>query len=873
MSQVTKFVLDNGLTILIYPVSKIPKVAIQLWYGVGSKHEKEGQRGLAHLLEHMIFKGTDILSESDINMISHKLSGSCNAFTSYDYTAYIFDFPKQNWHAALPLLANCMRSCLFKEDLLNAELKTVIQELKMYNDDYYQCLCEKMASAIFAGHPYHHPIIGYKQDLWKINRQGLLDFYYHHYIPNNAILVIVGDVDVQDAFNQAKKSFDQLKPNFLYTPEQFHFQKDIAKHSITMARDVQSPILVYSWVLPGFKEQSGFYSTIASWILAQGKGSRFYKKLVNELEIATDVQTDLYDSFDASLLFVNIDPKDEESIPKIEKVVAQEILSIENDSIDANEIIRAYKQTDIEYVSSFENNQKLAYEIGKLYLATQNENALFENIPEDKESIHENTAHFLKENFSISGMHKGLILPFKNQEKHKWLALQEKSDKEDERILSRKVRETAVECGAYVEQLTSNEATVFSYPRAQKKILANGITLLWHSSALTPKIDIILDLKVRHYYDQENKQGLINFLFEMLIEGAGKLNGQELADAFESRGMSITLRPGTITLSLLKEDFQTGLDLLSTILTQATFAEKNIEKVRTRITNELVQFWDNPTEFVGQLVREKIYKNHPYHKNMFGSLESLKKITKEDLLNSYKLFVSPVQAHLAIVGDLEEIDVVNVVWQSLGKWQGNQIPEIIFPLVEPVHKETIVFPINRDQMVLAFAGLSVSRTDPKYDSLLLFDQIFAGGVLGSMSSYLFQIREQTGLFYTIGGSLVAGADEQPGFVFIRTVVSHDNSAQAEQLIEQTIENVKNKITQSDLEHARNAIVNSLVDSFESNFACAQAFLFLDRFNLPEDYFDNRLKQLQLISIDEIKNSVTRVLDINSMVKLKIGRAH
>ena len=89
MQKIHKKILDNGLTILVYPMHTIPKVAVQLWYGVGSKDEKDGQRGLAHLLEHMIFKGTQVLSESDINMISHKLSGNCNAFTSHDYTGYL----------------------------------------------------------------------------------------------------------------------------------------------------------------------------------------------------------------------------------------------------------------------------------------------------------------------------------------------------------------------------------------------------------------------------------------------------------------------------------------------------------------------------------------------------------------------------------------------------------------------------------------------------------------------------------------------------------------------------------------------------------------------------------------------------------------
>ena len=128
-------VLENGLHVIVAPKKDSPTVAVQLWYNVGSKHEKDGEKGLAHLLEHMIFKGTSTLTESDINLIASKLSGYCNAFTSYDYTGYVFDIPVANWEKILPIMADCMYNCTCKEELLNSELKAVIQELKMYKDD------------------------------------------------------------------------------------------------------------------------------------------------------------------------------------------------------------------------------------------------------------------------------------------------------------------------------------------------------------------------------------------------------------------------------------------------------------------------------------------------------------------------------------------------------------------------------------------------------------------------------------------------------------------------------------------------------------------------------------------------------------------
>ena len=871
MNNISKIVLENGSTVLVYPMNTIPKVAVQLWYGVGSKDEQDNQKGLAHLLEHMIFKGTDILSESDINLISHKLSGNCNAFTSYDYTCYIFDFPKQNWHVALPLLANCMRKCTFKEDLLNSELKAVIQELKLYKDDYNTSLAETMLSAIFQGHPYHYPIIGYKQDLWSITREKLLSFYHQHYIPNNATLVIVGDVQVQETFELTKKAFSSIVADDTYKKTTYEFSPDIIANQVVLRRDIQQPIVMFAWVIPGLKTNNSYLTTLVSWILGEGKNSRLYKILADEHMLVTDMQVDVYELFDQSILFVHVDPIDVDAIAKIEKIIIQEIHRLGNELISDTELERACKQTDMMHISLFENIQKVAYEIGKLYLATKKETALFDykNIKDNQ--LKEVIQQFFKTYLVPSRMHKGMILPLSESELKQWLILQEKSDQDDQKILKKKVRESVVECGAFVEQITINEVARFHFPQAKKVQLTNGLTLLWHSTNHIPKIDLVLDLKMRHHYDPDDKEGLINFMSEMMLEGTQKYPDQDLINAAELRGITIDMRAGIISMSMLKEDFEFGLALLVQIVTQAEFAQKHIEKIRTQIKSEIAQFWDNPNEFVVQLVRSALYKNHPYRKNLFGDLISIEKITRNDLIETYHTYISPQEARLAIVGDLSSINIQSVVESILGTWQGPKVAHIVMPQLPASYHATINHPISRDQTVLCFAGHSVTRLDKLYDALHLFDQIFTGGVLGSMSSYLFQLREQSGLFYTIGGSLVANADEQPGIVYIRTLVSNDRLNESEQLIEKAIAHCSNKITQEDIDHARNAIINSLVDHFESNHETALAFLFIDRFNLSPDYFETRWDKLRNISMMEIMNAVKDILDIKKLIKVRIGR--
>jgi zinc protease len=870
MQSVHKHVLSNGLTILIYPVSTIPKVAVQLWYNVGSKDEKDGQRGLAHLLEHMVFKGTDILSESDINLISHKLSGNCNAFTSHDYTGYLFDFPKQNWHVSLPLLANCMRKCSFKEDLLNAELKAVIQELKMYKDDYYTSLCEEMISAIFADHPYHYPIIGYKQDLWDITRKGLLDFYYQHYIPNNATLVIVGDVDADQALLDAKKAFEDIKPDLTYKKEVYPTSKDLSSKSITMYRDIQQPMALWAWAIPGLRDShSRIVADLVRWILGEGKGSILFKLLVDELELATDMQVDLYELFDGNILFIHVDPIDQNAIGQIEKVIKDELKKLMKDGITAAQLQRAKKQMQMENLLLFENNQKIANELGKLYLATGNELEIFNNDPEHISLAQVN--EFIKTHLLWSRVNTGQLLAMEEGQIKDWLKIQEESDKQDEVILSRKVRESTVECGIYVEQIIAQEAVEFKYPHAKKEVLDNGLILLTHANSKTPKIDLILDLQVRSFYDPEDKQGLLNFMRHLLVEGTSSMNAQEFCDAAESRGISIDVGGGIITMSMLKQEFEYGLSLLAQIVTEASFDKKSIEKDRQQLFADVASYWDSPHEFAGQLIKDAIYKDHPYHKNSLGTVESIKKIGQKDLIEWYKKVVTPVGARLAVVGDLEGIDVKKTIESAFKGWTGSPLEDIPYTPIKSVEPRIINYPINRDQTVLCFAGASVKLLDKDYDALLLFDQIFTGGVLGSMSSYLFKIREQTGLFYTIGGSLIADAREQQGLVYIKTIVSNDRLEEAQKLIEHAIEHSKDLFTEQDVDHARNALVNTLVEYFETNYEMAKAFIFIDRFDLPVTYFADQLKTLKAIDVDQIKKAVEKVLDTKKLVTLRIGR--
>lgn len=869
--HVYKTVLANGLTVLVLPKHNVPKVSLQLWYNVGAKDEQSGQKGIAHFIEHMIFKGTTLLSESDINTIVHKLSGYTNAFTSYDYTGYLFDVPSQHWQEILPIMADCMRNCTFKEDLLNSEMKAVIQELKMYNDDYPSVLIERMVATIFPDHPYHHPIIGYKQDLWNMKREALLDFYYTHYVPNNATLVVVGDVKLEEVFEYAEKNFGAIPANPDYQKQEFYHSFDLTADAVTIYRDIKQPLIMLSWVIPGTRDGQDYVIDLISWIIGAGKGSRLYKKIVDELGLATDLESFAYDLFDHGLFFIHFQPEKLENTQKIIDIITQEIEHLATELITDQELMRAQKKTESDFLSLAENNQKLAYLLGKYFIALGREDYLLTYCDYPKETIKEKIRRIIKDYLRPTIMYRGEILPLPKSEENYWLTQQTKSDQEDARVLDRIIRDSLIEEVVHAKKIKINKPKHFEFPKAKTITLSNGLKVFYHHNPQIPKIDVVLDLKAKHYYDPEHLQGLSMFVSDMLQEGTNKYSAQQFAQELESRGMELNTFPGQINLNMLAHDAQTGLNLLKELLTQAAFAPTAIERVRTQMLAELKNFWDTPGHFSGQLIRQAIYKEHPFAKNILGSETSINQITPEILKETYKKYITPDGARLAIVGDLSHHNIEQLLEETLGQWQGPQAPAIIFPPIQPVKAETIKYKINRDQTVLCFGGLSISRHDSDFDKILLFDQVFSGGVLGSMSSRLFELREQSGLFYTISGSLLAGVNHEPGMVLVKTIVSNDRLEEAEKRIAEVIDTTAHDLTQEEHEEAQQAIIHSLVDHFASNKNIAGAFLFLDEYGFSPDYFDKRAEQLLRVTRQEVQQAAQKILNTNKMVKLLVGR--
>lgn len=860
------------MNIIIKPMHNVPRVEAQIWYNVGSKHEDAHEKGMAHLIEHMLFKGTQKLSESDINLITHKLTGYTNAFTSHDVTSFVFRVPSNSWRHALEIFADCMENARFDTQMLWSEVKAVIEELRMYRDDYQSTLIQSLISAIFSEHPYHYPIIGSKYDLARLDRDTLFKFYKKHYHPGNATIVIVGDIDPEEVFQMAEKLFGPLQAPAPQPEPSFHFEDDLVSKSVTLYRQVSTPWSCFLYVVPGLKDQKNYLLDMASLILGHGRSSRLYKRLVEQEQLAADVECFTLDFFEKGIFGIAVYPLKADQMPNIEAIINQELENLSTAPIQDWEFSAAQKKVSLDYCSLLESGEKQAILLGNFALATNDPESLeryFANVNNmTKQEMQDFFAHY----FTPLKQHRGYLLPITEQGLTTLQGLQQKSDEFEQQILAKHQRTTTVEPGNFVNTIAAPELQKFHYPQPEEFSLSNGLGVVYHNNPLVPYITCVLNFKANPYHDPENLQGLFTFLLQLLTDRTAQYTSDEFHTLLESNGIYLSASSESIVIRTLSKDIGQALHLLGELLTNPSFDEKTIAKIKLQLNNEITEYWDNPTDFIDQLAKQKIYAGHPYSKNAMGTLESIQAITAADLKDCFQRLISPQGAILTIVGDIGNYDLPPLISERLGMWQGNVIAPLSFPAIANGTSELISYPLNRDQVVLAFVTPTIARTDDAFLKYTLLDIVLTGGSSGSMSSRLYALREQSGLFYAIGGSLVHGAREEPGMMNIKTIVSAEKVDQAQKLILQTIEDLaKYGITNDEFLMAKNLLLSSLVEYFETNVHMAYTFSFLKKYNLSFNLFDKQLEALSIIKIEDVNLIAQKLCNPQIISTIRVGR--
>ncbi|MCX7947796.1 MAG: insulinase family protein [candidate division WOR-3 bacterium] len=372
--QIKEKSLNNGLRVFVIEEHSSPVASVQVWYKVGSKNEYPGITGSAHLLEHMMFRGTEKIK--DYSEIIDQLGGTDNAFTSFDETAYWCEIPSSAVEKVLMMEADRMRNITFNG--FEEERNVVIEERRWRTEnDQRGALWEALFSTVFWAHPYKNPVIGWRSDLENVSLLQVKEFYEKYYAPNNAYLIVVGDVKAEEIFRLAEKYFGKYEPKEIpkfYTLE----PKQKGQRRVEIKKEGFATYIAIAYRTTKSSSPDAPIISLLSDILGGGKTSRLYRSIVHEKQLATSISAFYYGLKDDGMLVIFAILQQGKNIHDLEKAINEEIENLKTNPITNEELKRAKNSTLASFIYSRESVVRIGFQLGDALINTENPNYINE---------------------------------------------------------------------------------------------------------------------------------------------------------------------------------------------------------------------------------------------------------------------------------------------------------------------------------------------------------------------------------------------------------------------------------------------------------------------------------------------------------------
>jgi len=350
--NVFETVLPNGLKVILLENPKAPLVTFQVWYRVGSRNEAWGKTGLSHVLEHMMFKGTEKAGPEQFSRIIQENGGNDNAFTSYDYTAYFENLSSDRILVAIDLESDRMQNLILREEDFRTERMVVMEERRLRTEDNPQAvLIEQAMATAFQIHSYHWPIIGWMEDLARLTLDDLKAYYRTYYNPVNAFLVVVGDFKKEELLPKIEKAFGSYPKGVAPIQDRDKDPPQLGERRIYVKKEAQLPFLVMGYHVPNLREPDSYILEVIATLLSGGKSSRFYQSLVREkrLVLSADADHSLL-SRDPSLFTLSTDLLPNKEVAEVEKALDQEIERLKNEPVTEKELEKVKNQLESAFI-------------------------------------------------------------------------------------------------------------------------------------------------------------------------------------------------------------------------------------------------------------------------------------------------------------------------------------------------------------------------------------------------------------------------------------------------------------------------------------------------------------------------------------------
>jgi len=357
--------LRNGLQVLIAERHDDPIVAAMIFYGVGARNEREEESGVSHFLEHMMFKGSRAFGKGEIDRITTILGGSNNAFTTPDHTAYWFELASDRWEIALDIEADRMKGLVLDPEEFRSEKKVVLEELSMGRDDPWRRLTQAVSEALYSRHAYRRPVIGYEDVLRGMTVESMRDYYERHYHPDNAVVVICGDVNPRQALKAVRERFGGLSsPPAEEAQGAQLIEEPLGEQRVTTHWDDSSRRLVMAWPTASVGTDEDYALDVVTTILTHGRLSRLQARLVHDQKLAVSVSASNDTRVDSGVFWVYAECADGVDARTLEAAIDEELTRLASERLPQSELRRAKRILAASDAHESETVSDIAEELG-----------------------------------------------------------------------------------------------------------------------------------------------------------------------------------------------------------------------------------------------------------------------------------------------------------------------------------------------------------------------------------------------------------------------------------------------------------------------------------------------------------------------------
>lgn len=868
---VEKYTLPNGLEVILHEDHHLSIVAVNTWYHVGPANETPGRTGFAHLFEHMMFQSSGHVGEDQFwKYIEGAGSSFANGSTDFDRTNYMEDLPANQIELALWLESDRMGFLLdrINETSLANQRDVVRNERRQSVENQpYGIVEEELFHQLFPkGHPYYASIIGSHEDIQAANLGDVREFFKRYYCPNNASLVVSGDFDKAKVKALVQKYYGTIPRGQDVPPIEATTPPIPQERRATVTDKVELPRVFMGWITsPAFKAGDA-EAIIAADILGGGKSSQLYKSLVYEKQIAQSVSASQQSLALGSVFEIIATAKPGHTAEELEAAVDAEIAKLAMEGPTASEVAATQNSVYSGTISSIEHIGGFSGIADRLNLYNQylhDPDFVNQDLARYAAVTPEAVKKFAAE--QLAREHRVVVYGVPGDKKLPPDPQTPPAPKKEEAKIEslEPWRNTVPQAGP---------APQAKLPTPKRFTMPNGLTVYVIQEHKLPLVSATLMLRSGSAQDPPNLPGLAGFASTMLDEGTSKRDALGIANELHGLGASLStgssLDGSSISCRSLKQTSNAAMAIFSDVALNPAFPEKDLERVRNDRLTSLLEQRDNPNQIAGRVLWNCLYgPTHPYGHVALGTQESLKKISRDDIVGFYKSTYTPKNAALVLVGDLTEPEAKKLANEALGTWKG-PATEIPRPQagVTVASRIVIVDKPGSPQTALRVGQLGLMRSDPDFEKLDLANTVL-GGLFSSRINL--NLREEHGYTYGAFSALVDSRGQGP--IFIGTSVRTDvTGASIEEILKEVNGIRERPITADELKLAKDSSTRSLPALFETTGSTAGTIANIYLYDLPLDYYQTLPGRIAAMALPDVQATAKKYYAPDRMLIVAVG---